>query len=95
MDNNINLLKQYLLKQQEESEDNDTPQMSELEAFSSESDFNMRKYLLDLIEMKQQIEKVLENEDISVYDEMQYNDALEMISQNINKARMVGILDLS
>ena len=69
--------------------------MSELESLSSLSDFRARKFLLDQIRLKLEVEKKLNNPDLTVEMEIQYKAALKNIKENINRFRMSGIVDLT
>jgi len=69
--------------------------ISELEALMSISDYRLRKYLIELIEYKEIINKELNSGDISVKKEMDLREMTNIIDSNIQKVRMSGILDLS
>lgn len=67
---------------------------SELETLLVTSDYNIRKYLLDLLKYKKQINEELEGDrdSLSVEREVQLEQALEIIEENINRIRMDGLL---
>ena len=65
---------------------------SELEILLAQSDYNVRKYLLDLLDYKKQINKELQSENLPVERETSLKEALSMIEENIQKIRMDGIL---
>lgn len=62
--------------------------VSELEALSQISDFQLRKYLKEQISLKQQ----LKNSFREAKDPTQIKDALKIVDQNIQKVRMSGLL---
>lgn len=67
-------------------------QVSELGIIRKDLDFKIRKYLLELIGYKKQINEELKNENLSSIREMQLKEALEIIDNNIQKVRFEGIL---
>ena len=69
------------------------PSLSELEAVAALTDYRLRKYLLELIEYKRQINEELEKEeDISPQRQMDLEAAKNFYDQQIQFARFEGIL---
>ena len=64
---------------------------SELEILMATSDYNIRAYLLGLLDYKKQINNELQVDNLSVEREIQLKEALEIINENINNIRMEGI----
>ncbi|MEK6860946.1 MAG: hypothetical protein AABY07_03150 [Nanoarchaeota archaeon] len=65
---------------------------SELETIMATSDYNIRKFMLNLLEYKKQIKIELGKEDIPVEKETSLKEALVIIEENISKIRFEGIL---
>ena len=65
---------------------------SELEILMATSDYNIRKYILGLIDYKKQISNELQLDDLSVEREIQLKESLEIINENIGRIRSEGIL---
>lgn len=63
---------------------------SELEVLIQTADYQMRKYILDLVETKTQLKKRLSDPNLSVNDEMEYKEALEILTENLNRLRFSG-----
>lgn len=66
--------------------------LSELEALRQISDLQRRKYIREQLSLKRQIIGELQQEDLSVLRETELEEALEMISDNIQKIRVEGLL---
>ncbi len=66
--------------------------LSEMQALAALTDYRLRKFLKEQVALRERVEQELSSEDISVDREMQLKDALEIISDNIAKIRMEGIL---
>jgi len=76
------------LQKQEEGEEGG---LSELEALQQMSDFEMRKFILNQIDMKKQLKEALEDNSISPFKQKQYQEALQMADVNIRKFQVAGI----
>ena len=66
--------------------------MNELESLAALTNYRVKKCLLDLISRKQTIDKKLQDENLSVQEEMDLKNAKYLISQQIQQIRFSGIL---
>lgn len=73
------------------NEQADKKQLSELDTLSISVDAKTRKYLLELLDYKKQIQEQLKIDNDVLYQQ-QLKDALEIIDNNINRVRFDGIL---
>ena len=70
---------------------NDTSNLGELEALKQLMDVRQRQFLKEQLEMKANLQELLQKEDLSPLEEEHYQDALKIVDNNIQSFRMSGI----
>ena len=70
---------------------NDTSNLGELEALKQLMDVRQRQFLKEQLEMKANLQELLQKEDLSPLEEEHYQDVLKIVDNNIQSFRMSGI----
>ena len=70
---------------------NENSNLGELEALKHLMDARQRQFLKEQLEMKANLQELLQKEDLSPLEEEHYQDALKIVDNNIQSFRMSGI----
>lgn len=65
---------------------------SELEAIQQTTDFRKRRYLMEQINLKDELIEAMEDDSLSVGEKIYYTDAIKMVKDNIQKMRVEGMV---